>query len=59
MSVIARKMLAFVDGPHLKNRVEIPPQQKKVSIYEVTNTPTIISGFSINYETTTPKVVMM
>ena len=28
---------------------------KKISMYEVTNVPTIISNFSINYEMTTPK----
>ena len=28
---------------------------EKVSIYEVTNMPTVIWKFSINYEMTTPK----
>ena len=44
-----------MDGVHSKNRVEIPPQQKKSSIYEVTNMPTIIGEFSIIYEMGTPK----
>ena len=55
MSILARKMLAFVDGVHSKNRLETPPQRKKISIYEVTDMPTIIGKFSINYEITTPK----
>ena len=42
---IREKMLAFVDGVHFNNRVEVPPRRKKVSIYEVTNTPTIIGKF--------------
>ena len=46
-------MLAFLHLVYFKNRVEIPPQQK-ISIYEVTNMPTI-GEFSINYEMTTPK----
>ena len=47
-----RKVLAFLDGVHPKNRVEIPPQWK-ISIYEVKNMPTIIGEFPINYEMTT------
>ena len=47
MSVIARKNIVFVDGAHSKNTVEILPQQKKISIYEVTNMPMIIGEFSM------------
>ena len=45
-------MLVLVNRVHSKNRVEILP---KNSIYEVTNTSTIIGEFFINYEMTTPK----
>ena len=50
------KMLAFVDGVHFKNRVEIPPQREKSSVDVVINMPTIIGEFSINYGMTTPKI---
>mgnify|MGYP001796412833 CR=1 FL=1 len=36
-------MLVFVDGVHLKNKV-VPPQWKKISIYEV---PSIIGELSM------------
>ena len=55
MSIVARKNIVFVDGVHFKNKIEIPPQQK-ISIYEVTNMPTIIGEFSIDYGMTTPKI---
>ena len=35
-------MLEFVDGFHLDNGAQVPPQQKKISIYKVRNKPTII-----------------
>ena len=54
MSIVARKMLGSVDGVHSKNGVE-----EKVSIYEVPKVPTIIGMFSINYEMTTLKFVIM
>ena len=50
-----RKILAFVGGVHLKNRVEIPPQRQTISIYEVTSMPTIIGEFSSNNAMTTSK----
>ena len=34
----------------------MPPERKKVSVYEVTNMLTIISEVSINYEMTTPNI---
>ena len=48
-------MLVFADRGHLKNRVAIPSPTGKISIFEVTNMPTIIKEFSVNYEMTTPK----
>ena len=41
-------MWAFVDGADSKNRVETPPQWKKITFFE------IIGEFFINYEMTTP-----
>ena len=35
-------MLAFVDGVHFKNGVEVPPQREKIKIYKVTSVPTIV-----------------
>ena len=48
-------MLAFVDGIHFKNRIAIPLPNDKISIYEVTNMPSIICERFINYEMKTPK----
>ena len=48
-------MLAFVDEVHSKNWGRNTSPMKNISLYEVTNMPTIIGEFSINYEMTTPK----
>ena len=48
-------MLPFVDGVHLKNWTTRSSPMTKIRIYEVTNMPSIMGKFSINYEMTTPK----
>ena len=42
MSKAARKDVGVVDGVHLKNRVEVPLQWRKISVYEGMDMPTIV-----------------
>ena len=47
-------MVAFVDGVHLKNRVEVPPQQQNQHLWSHERAYDN-KELSINYEMITPK----
>mgnify|MGYP001794340038 CR=1 FL=1 len=55
MSVTARKIGSVCGWSPFQECSRNNSPKKVISIYEVTNMPTIIREFSINYETTTPK----